>query len=255
MNVPLALAYPTGLLRSGNKTHLADKLTHNVIIQENINLNENVAYLIIDGPALMQSLGRPKDCTNFGDLADSFVSSVLNSGRSCHRIDILFDRYRDLSIKSSTRDKRNKKSCRPVRRVIEDRNVPLPNDWSNFMALSDNKADYARFLSEELILQAPEGKEIVASGGFVDELDVCSSKAISNLNHLKSNHKEAGTRIILHAVNYNCHMLIVSCRDTDVLVLLVSHFHKMQSNKLWVKTGTSKNQKCIPVHEIVSHIS
>ena len=95
------------------------------------------------------------------------------------------------------------------------------------MALSDNKADYARFLSEELILQAPEGKEIVASGGFVDELDVRSSKAISNLDHLKSNHEGAGTRIILQAVNYNCHMLIISCRDTDVLVLLVSYFHKM----------------------------
>ena len=53
MNVPLALAYPTDILRSGNKTHLADKLIHDVNIQENINLNENVAYLIIDGPALM----------------------------------------------------------------------------------------------------------------------------------------------------------------------------------------------------------
>ena len=61
--------------------------------------------------------------------------------------------------------------------MIEERKVPLPNDWTHLMALSDNKADYARFLSEELIMQAPEGKEII---------------------------------VILHTVNYNCHTLIVS---------------------------------------------
>ena len=185
----LAFAYPTGLLRSGNKPYLADKLTHDVNVQESINLNENVAYLLIDGPALMQSLGRPKACLTFGDLADTFVASELNCGRFCHRIDVLFDRYRDLSIKSSTRDQRNKKRRRPVRRVIEEINMPLPNDWASFMALSDNKADYDRFLSEELIMQAPEWKEIVVSRGFVDELDIRSSKTSSNLNHLKSNHE------------------------------------------------------------------
>ena len=129
------LHYPTGLLRSGSKTHLADKLMHDVNLQESINLNENVAYLLIDGPALMQSLGRPKDCLTFGDLADSFVASILNSGRFCHFIDVLFDRYRDLSIKSSTQDQRNRMRRRPVRRLIEERNVPLPNDWTNFYGI------------------------------------------------------------------------------------------------------------------------
>ena len=64
------------------------------------------------------------------------------------------------------------------------------------MALSDNKADYARFLSEELIMQATEGKEMVVSGGFVDELVIRSSKTLSTLNHFKSNQEEADTRII-----------------------------------------------------------
>ena len=140
---------------------------------------------------------------------------------------------------------------RPVRRVIEERDVPLPNDWTHFMELSDNKADYARFLPEELIMQAPEGKEIVVSGEFVDELDIHSSKTSSNFNHLKSNQEEVGTRIILHAVNYNCHALIVPC---DVLALLALYFYKMHYNELWVKARTSKNRKYIPVHEIVNHI-
>ena len=40
--------------------------------------------------------------------------------------------------------------------------MPFPNDCANFM-VSDNKANYAWFLSKELLMQAPEGKEIVVS--------------------------------------------------------------------------------------------
>ena len=131
--------------------------------------------------------------------------------------------------------------------------MPLQKDWSNFMALSENKADYPRFPPEELITQVPDDKEIVTSGGFIDEQNVRSSNPRTNINHLKSNHEEADTCIILHDVNYSCHTF-VSCRDTDVLVLLVSHFHKIQCNELWVKAGKSKNQKYIPVHHIVNRI-
>ena len=48
--------------------------------------------------------------------------------------------------------------------------------------------------------------------------------------------------------------MIVSCRDTDVLVLLISYFYRMQYNELWVRAGTSKNRKYIPVLVIVNHI-
>ena len=36
----------------------------------------------------------------------------------------------------------------PVRKIIDVRNVPLPQVWSNFTASDENKADLARFLSE-----------------------------------------------------------------------------------------------------------
>ena len=42
--------------------------------------------------------------------------------------------------------------------------MPLPSNWSNFIALSENKEDLACFLSEHLIMQAPNSKVIVAAG-------------------------------------------------------------------------------------------
>jgi hypothetical protein len=65
------------------------------------------------------------------------------------RIDVTFDRYRDVSIKAGTRENCTKKS-RPIRRLIEDNDVPLPNKWSDFLASTDNKKDLCLFLSNAL---------------------------------------------------------------------------------------------------------
>ena len=40
---------------------------------------------------------------------------------------------------------------RPIRKVIEGRNDPLPQVWSNFIASDENKADLARFLTEIIV--------------------------------------------------------------------------------------------------------
>ena len=45
--------------------------------------------------------------------------------------------------------------------MITDRNVPLPQNWSNFLSVG-------------LKWQAPYDKQIVTSTDFSDELEVCS---------------------------------------------------------------------------------
>ena len=54
-------------------------------------------------------------------------------------------------------------------RVLEDGTVPLLMLWSNFLALDENKADLAHFLSEKILAGAPVSKIILVSGGFHDE--------------------------------------------------------------------------------------
>ena len=87
-------------------------------------------------------------------------------------VDIIFDRYYNTSIKSNMRKKCVKKAT-PVRREIQDRNVPLPQKWDNFIAHSQNKADFGKiFLSQQLMIQAPSQKTIVVAGGFSKEQQV-----------------------------------------------------------------------------------
>jgi hypothetical protein len=77
MPVPVSLAKVNGTLRTGNKLLLADILKEGINCPETINLNNRSSCLIIDGQALVVGIGKPADAVTFGDLADTFVISVL----------------------------------------------------------------------------------------------------------------------------------------------------------------------------------
>ena len=252
MPVPLALAELNGLLKSGDKAVLQKRLLHNIYCPDNIDLHGEPSCLIIDGQALVVSLGKAS-CGNFGELADHFIKSILWHGKICDRIDIVFDRYRDSSIKENTRNRRTKKQ-KPIRKLITNRDVPLPQNWLNFLACPENKGDYADFLSEQMKLKESFDKQMVTSGGFKDELEVWSLRDDIDTSQLSSTQEEADTRIILHAISSQQKCIVVSSRDTDVLVLLASHFDRINCTELWMKAGTNKKPKYIPVHDIVSSL-
>ena len=87
----------------------------------------------------------------------------------------------------------------------------------------------------ELCSQAPVHKEIVVAGGFRDEVEIKSSTGTTDLGPLEFTHDEAGTRLALHAVHSQCHTVVVSSRDTDVLLLQVSRFQSIKCQQLWMK--------------------
>ena len=103
--------------------------------------------------------------------------------------------------------------------------------WKNFVALSDNKADLARFLTEYIMSHGREFShqyELVTSGGYMDSTKACSTQR-GEVPNLFSNHEEADTRLILHAheaIANNFNRIVVLCRDTDVLLLLIQFFGK-----------------------------
>ena len=81
-----------------------------------------------------------------------------------------------------------------------------------------------------------------------------SSTGATDLGPLKSTHEEADTRLVLHAVHSQFHTVVVSSRDTDVLLLLVSHFQRTQCQHLWMKSGTSKKRRYIPIDAVFNKL-
>ena len=254
--VPIALAEMNGDLRTATKALLAEAVTENIKCLTDLPAGDlkDGATLMIDGMALLAAIGKPQGIATFGDLSNSFRATVILAARSYDRVDVLFDRYKDISIKSGTRKQRSK-GTRPVRRVIENRNVPLPNDWRNFLALPENKADLAKLLSEDLTESADDSKIVVTAGGFEQEEGVGSTSTDIDKSALEAHHEEADTRIVLHCMNSTADCIVVQARDTDILVLLLAHFHRFQCKNLWIKAGTAKKRKYIRVHEIATQLS
>lgn len=67
--------------------------------------------------------------------------------------------------------------------------------------------------------------------------------------------EEADTRMMLHlyhAAQHGYTKVYLRTVDTDVIVLCIYHFSKMDLSELWIGFGTGKNFRDIPIHEVVS---
>ena len=165
---PLTLATTDGNLRSTNEsqmTHIIEKgKTKSSLLMCDLLVQ---VCTILDGMALVHVIGKPAECKKFGDLADTIINSVFSHFLDkCTRVDIIFDHYGTQSVKSGTRSK-HRRGIRPVRRIIEDRNVRLPENWQAYLAMEDNKRELAGFLSIQLSMVKPkEGCELIVAGGF-----------------------------------------------------------------------------------------
>ena len=138
-----------------------------------------------------------------------------------------FDRYIDNSTKSGTRKNRSRKA-RPIRKIVDGRTVPLPQNWNDFLAVPANKQDLALLLSNELITQAPGDKIIVVAGGFRTAEDTQCTQPLVDIEMLRANHKEADTRVVLHCIHAETEDVVVAARDTDILLLLLAFFSSMK---------------------------
>jgi len=99
--LPWALANDDGSLRKSNKAALTRELEKNVSPAEEI---PEPSATVIDGMSLIQKL-KGNDQT-FWQLAESALSHVLQQGSKSHRIDVIFDVYREMSIKDAERSNR-----------------------------------------------------------------------------------------------------------------------------------------------------
>ena len=72
------------------------------------------AYVLVDGHALNQNLGKPAGCRISADYADIFAESVFSYfSQGAAMVDVVFDRYFGAqSIKSQTRVKRGLRARR-----------------------------------------------------------------------------------------------------------------------------------------------
>ena len=210
----------------------------------------NVTALVIDGAALVQMIP-PRESATFGDYCrNEFTAHLLSKVRrsSITRLDIVFDVYREKSIKGSAREKRGTGA-----RIRVSDMTPITRKWSNFLRVNENKAELFRLIARICTTEAALcNTEVVVAND--DEVTV-NNEAINKEQISPSNHEEADTRLFVHVKslsNLGHQRVTIKTVDTDVIVIAISLFRQLGLMQLWIEFGTGKDRRWLPIHEYVN---
>jgi hypothetical protein len=212
-----------------------------------------------------------KKLSNFGDLAIFYLKHLSMLFQS---VDV-FDRY-DLkdSIKSAERERRSQAAGgHRIYHVNEGSSIP---DWKKFLSNNRNKQELISFIGEFIskFVNAdnplPVEQTLYLAGTFrnLEVVKKIAGDQVTDCVDLFSIQEEADTRIILHALHADEQFgkssvkgrIIIKCSDTDVLVLCVHYYPRMQNtDQLWLLMGSvtsiKDGRRYIPVHDLCSSLS
>jgi hypothetical protein len=153
------------------------------------------------------------------------------------RIDIIWDEYREKSIKASTREKRGE----GVRRKVTS-TTKIHKKWPDSLHHNRNKTEWFQFLNRE-IEEHSFSRPVITSGND-SSVGPCD-------------HEEADTRIVVHLIDAAKHghkNIVVKTVDTDVIVILVGLFSQIVDDhpllQINVEFGVGKDLKVISVNKL-----
>ena len=221
------------------------------MLEESVNVSARIQQatdqsctcLIIDGMAFIQMMKTWGSIT-FGYLSLVYFNTITTFYEqfNCSCVDIVFDSYQDMSIKSSERDKQGKSVALEVK--LYGLATPLPKQWDKHMTNPQNKRNLCDFVVESWCLHGPAsmeyGKELVIDGGFSVNNKAVSVKkgTCGDIVELFCDHEEADTRLLLHAshASRTFKRSVIQSPDMDMAVLCTAHLEKLLCEEMWFKT-------------------
>lgn len=188
-----------------------------------------VDSLVIDGASLV-NVKQPGQSRTFDNYANDIILPHITSLAQGHlRVDIVFDVYRDDSLKGETRRKRGIGS----RRKLTDNTRP-PKSWNPFLRCNENKTELFGCLAERIVSATITTEATIV---VTKEEKVVSNRALDTDFVSPCNHGEADTRMFLHAKHAalgGSRSINIVSSDTDVVVIGVAVFEDLNVDALWV---------------------
>ena len=215
--VPSSLGQPDGTLNKTVKSSLLHKLEGSV---EPLSTVKGRHAIIFDGMACVRQMKTAQ--MTWGQFAETLLMYVLSMGRQAERVDVVFDVYIENSIKDVERNRRaGGTSLVKLKKIISS--API-KQWTEFLASSDNKNLLVEFIVREwqVIRERIKDKVLYVTVG---QKTLCLSETLCReIDELKSDHEEADTRIILHALHASpsYQNIVINSPDTDVFMIALS---------------------------------
>ena len=205
-------------MKKTSKASLLHKLEGKVESLESLNGQH---ALTVDGMAYVQQ-SKVVNLT-FGDFANNLLQRILVVGARFSRIDVVFDDYRELSIKNVERSRRSKGSYFLFKSIVSSSEI---KQWAMFLSSNENKNALVRFIvgvckKENYRLTIGSKSIFVTDGEKVFKINEDTVIAIPKL---QSKREEADTRMMLHAQHASQHFqkILISSPDTDVFIICLS---------------------------------
>ena len=147
--------------------------------------------------ALVQKL-KVSDHMTFGQIADAALSRVLQEGGNSKRIDVVFDVYNEISIKSAEREQRGEGESVTYKNLTAGQKI---KQFNNFLLNGQNNNSLIKFFND--YWSKPSSRHKLAD----KELYItCGAKcykvtvnSVQDVVELSSEQREADTRLLLHA--------------------------------------------------------
>ena len=242
-----------GYLREGTKSDLT-KCLEDILPNDSTIESDNIECKIIDGSFLVHMV-QPRDVNTFDEYASQIISYLAKQfeNSNVQRLDIVFDVYKNNSLKQLTRDNRgNGKGQR--RKVKGQVKVPITN-WHAFLRNDSNKTELFHFLADQIVKGTyPDGKEVYVT----KETEVLSCPPdLDKSNICPCNHEESDTRLFLHAkdaADKGFTSITVRASDTDVVIIGLATLGQISASELWIEYGTGKHYRLIPIHSIAEEL-
>lgn len=179
LNYPKALADTDGFYKKSVKSVLMEEIEKETLctvtsMTSFSSLNSKIH--LFDGMTVVHRLQLSKHAT-FGEFATTFFNYVTSYFKKpkVTRVDIIFDRYDNQSIKflESALRAKNIKTCEIV---IQGPNTKIPKNISTFLTSPKNKLELVRFLCQNILqyVSLTDDQDLIISGGF-DNVCKCFS--------------------------------------------------------------------------------
>ena len=163
----------------------------------------------------------------FDQIADVALSRVLQEGGKSRTIDVVFDVYNEISIKSAERERREEGESVAYKNLTAGQKI---KQFRNFLRNGQNKNSLIAFFND--YWRKPPSREKLANKELYT---VCGTKCYKlmadteqEVIELSSEQEEADTRLLLHtkhAATPHAKAVIISSENTDVCILCISFAH------------------------------
>lgn len=194
---------------------------------------------VLDGMAIVHQIQLKRFAT-FGEFAHAFYKRITALySRETKRVDIVFDRYDDVSIKF-TESRLRSKGRSPSLVNISSQATKVPSSCNDFFVSPENKFQLVKFLckSAPLLAKIRKDSELYICGGF-DDPSRCyklRGSTFTEVLDLKSDQLEADSRMfnhVFHAAENTDHNpnydVIILSPDTDVFILGIYHWNELST--------------------------